>query len=252
MAEKPKKILHDHKKKGRKLVPPFVHSMGNITPVRWLDNLLPEIFWLGLLAKQYGEKDAADLALKLSTVTNEIIQPEMAYSFNFISEYSLVTTTHSLKILEKVGKEKSELILNGLWPLVFFYPMCPLKVLFPETWNEGINKNSSLDLLKEVAELLSDRREKFATFVQTTSYYLGIMSGKVRIAAGLPSADFDLNEIEHYPDTEQSRKIASSVRAHMNGLGGIVLDNQSHKDWAKYFWNRGFEISPCEPWDDES
>jgi hypothetical protein len=52
-------------------------------------------------------------------------------------------------------------------------------------------------------------------------------------------------EIERYPNTEESKKIAVSIR--MNA--GILLhsDEKLSTEWCDYFWNRGLEISKCSP-----
>lgn len=57
----------------------------------------------------------------------------------------------------------------------------------------------------------------------------------------------DINEIFNYPNTEESKKVAASIRASVNALHGVSMeDNTSNQsEWATRFWERGFEVSEC-------
>jgi hypothetical protein len=60
-----RRILANHKQVGKRFIPPFVATLGPLSEVRWVDDVLPELLWLALLNHQHGWKDGADLCLVL-------------------------------------------------------------------------------------------------------------------------------------------------------------------------------------------
>lgn len=243
-------VLQDHTRKGKCFIPPLIDKLGPMHPVHWIDDLLPEFLWIGLLIKQYDLKESIDLCSVLSKAANEVVKPDKSHAFNQISEYALVSSVHASGIASVLGKEKTEKILVPLWTLVHQYPECPLRNFFSDLWakEHPLEKGSAMKFLKEVVDLMLDRRDKFGMYVQTTAYYLGLINGKIKIFANLECAHYDPNWILDYPDTENSLKLAGAVRNTINMGGGIVTDSDSHAKWCTYFWNRGLEISPCEFW----
>jgi hypothetical protein len=78
--------------------------------------------------------------------------------------------------------------------------------------------------------------------MQANGVYIAFVTGKLQVAPGLSLANFPA--IEKYPETEESRRVASGVRMAVNMFIGMA--EQSPNDWQKYFWNRGLELEPCE------
>ena len=60
--KKTPKVLADHKKVGKKFIPPFVAKLGPLDEVRWVNDLVPELVWLTLLSDRHGRKRGVDLA----------------------------------------------------------------------------------------------------------------------------------------------------------------------------------------------
>ena len=84
--------------------------------------------------------------------------------------------------------------------------------------------------------------------VQATATWLAFDAGRLKVSAGLALADFP--RIEDYPNTEQSERIAGSIRATINQMFGDTDLLASESDWPTKFWNRGLELEPCEDWHD--
>jgi hypothetical protein len=75
--------------------------------------------------------------------------------------------------------------------------------------------------------------------MQANGVYIAFVTGKLQVARGLSLANFPA--IEKYPETEESRRVASGVRMVVNMFIGMA--RQSPNDWQKYFWNRGLELA---------
>ena len=69
--------------------------------------------------------------------------------------------------------------------------------------------------------------------VQATAVYVMMVIGKLK-----GSTLEKIEDILGYPDTEESQKIASIVRATMNG----IKVEEKVCDWCSYFWRHGFDF----------
>jgi hypothetical protein len=79
--------------------------------------------------------------------------------------------------------------------------------------------------MKQTVRVLFDKEERETVLTAATCIGLAFDSGKLKVQQGLALAQFP--EIERYPTTELSKKIASSIRATINmffadGTHGLV------------------------------
>ena len=49
-----KKVLQDHKQRGKTLIPPVTHMLGPLREVSWVKTILPELLWVALIQDRYG------------------------------------------------------------------------------------------------------------------------------------------------------------------------------------------------------
>jgi hypothetical protein len=243
MIEKKKKILSDHKQRGKILVPPFIDSMGTLQEISWVRTILPELLWIALLQNHYTSHKGVELVTSLARVARKCSLSDRPQVFCAISEYSKLT-------IEEKKKVRSELVINdtlvpiqaALEPLIRFYPECPLEFLFPNETASVIQQAEKLDDFKALVAELFDREQKTTMMVQATAVWLAFDSGKLKVAEGLALAKFP--EIEKYPNTELSQQVAASIRCTVLPLVGTEECVKS-SPWPKYFWNRGLKIDSC-------
>ncbi|SDS20457.1 hypothetical protein SAMN05192545_0965 [Maribacter dokdonensis] len=231
-----KKILSDHKKRGKKLVPPL--SEFAISDFSYVTEGIPQIIWYALLNKYYGLRQGTDLASKFGqTIDSLSIKKEVPYHLSWFSDLnaknyeSIKKKLKDIKVFDKIN--------IALSPLLNLYPNCPLNNIFiSEEYSE-----SNISDIKEILILLYDKRGKESTFALANVMYLMGMCKKLHIVKN--SALADLPELVYYPDTEKSKMIASGIRASTNFLlSPRAIEN--NQDWVSYFWNRGLEIEPNE------
>lgn len=55
---------------------------------------------------------------------------------------------------------------------------------------------------------------------------------------GLP----DFNSVIDAPESDEAKRAAGFMRANAIGEFGMLEISDA---WARYFWNRGYELSPC-------
>ena len=107
-----------------------------------------------------------------------------------------------------VAEQMLEKAQSGLAALIINYKEFPLAFLADAGSAGG---ESTLDDLRDVLVAISDRTGHAATFAQTTMVHLYFVNKKLNVAPGMSLAN--LSAIEEYPYTEESRKVAASVRA---------------------------------------
>jgi hypothetical protein len=56
-----RRVLDDHKQVGKKFLPPFIAHLGSLNEVSWVDDLLPELLWLGMLNDRHGLRAGVSL-----------------------------------------------------------------------------------------------------------------------------------------------------------------------------------------------
>ena len=80
--------------------------------------------------------------------------------------------------------------------------------------------------------------------VQATATWLAFDADRLKVSARLALADFP--RIEDYPETEQSQRIAASMRATLNQMFSEINMMASGTDWSTAFWNRGLKLEQCD------
>jgi hypothetical protein len=237
------KVLQDHKRQGKIYLPPFTHMLGPLHEISWVKIMLPELLWIALIQIYYGHRDGVELIASLTRLARKCSPSEKMLIFATISSLGL------LKIDEKSCLQK-ELARTGdlfkiqkaLLPLIVFYPECPLSFLYSAMPNLADGTQQNLERFKNIVKVLYDKTSRNTMMVQATAIWLAFDADALKVFKGLALASFP--EIEKYPETELSQKVAASIRSSI-----FMFFNEPHypafSDWPRYFWNRGLEIDRC-------
>jgi hypothetical protein len=236
-------ILGDHKKRGKTLVPPFTHMLGGLQEVSWVKTIIPEVSWIGLVQYQHGHRRGVELITSLVRTARSLQSGSPTKILAAASSYSEISASDWARLSEKMAATGDLFeIQQSLEPLIALYPECPLAPLFatlPLTPAEdGINR------IKNLVSSLFRRGDRDPMMVQATVVWLAFDAGMLKVQKGFALAQFP--EIEHYPDTEISRKAGSGIRASLNMFFGQGELCPRSSTWPQYFWNRGLTLTPCE------
>lgn len=235
-------MLADHIRKGKRLVPPFVAHMESLQDAEWV-HTLPELLWIAVIADHHGWKRGVELSEAFVGVLHETPELEEGPFYLKLSELAMLTDDHWDHI-------HNELAANGvlnelreaLASLLSLYPMCALRNLFAEPIHgrvvDGLPRFKSL-----LAELLAIR-SKPATMLIATTIFLAFRTGRLKILEGVDLGD--LNAVLEYPQTDESRKVAATMRAMFSMMTAFDIAPGVPSDWTRCFWNRGLELERCE------
>ncbi len=237
------KILSDHKQKGRILIPPFTHMLGPMNEISWIKTILPELLWIALIHNSYGDKRAVELITSFTRIVRNLETETTSKWFAAMSHYSSLAASDYKKLLVELDKQGILIpILSAITPLVGWYPECPLAHLFSKKPPRASPR--ALSELKQLVAGLYNRSSRSSTMVQATAMWLAFDADILKVSPDLSLARFP--EVQHYPETDISRKIGASIRAGLNGFFGSQIHYSTTYSWPHYFWNRGLAIDPCE------
>lgn len=234
-------ILGDHKRVGKRFVPPMLQYLNLQAEPVWMNRLLPEFLWIGLITEELG------LRASISTVM-EVVEAAMAAASDqrirwcgLASDFSNLT---SEKQVETVNRLTSGTVLpdlnRSLSPLAALYPEFPLSFLFRGTQHTDNAAHQDLDKIASVVAKMHDRRGRDATLAQAIGLYVALNTRAITIFEGCTLANIE--ELVSYPDTQESIRVASSMRASLTLIGNLATTSMC---WPDYFWSRGLEISAC-------
>jgi hypothetical protein len=234
-----KPVLADHEKRGKKLVPPLIAGVGPFSYVPWINHIIPEIIWIALLNHSLGEAEGAAAALELARVSEEAATQSPIPLFVGMSDFCVLREDERAKVVsELLATERLVDLRCALSPLVQLYPSCPMQFLFSQQPNA--DAASAIATLKVVLGGLFDKERRESVMVQGTAVYIAFVLGRLKVKAGLTLSHFP--EIEKYPTTELSQRVASAARATMFNFFAASVKTAS---WPVEFWNQGQQIEPC-------
>ncbi|WP_298329015.1 hypothetical protein [Asticcacaulis sp.] len=232
-------VLGDHKRVKSKLVTPFNSAFGQMREVSWINMMIPELLWIALVQDAWGPRHGVEI---ITAFTRDVRASDPGRKHTIwaaAGKFASLPFGELSKIV--AGRPYCEDLCASLMPLHTHYPDHPMRELMP---NSGTQSMRDLYEFKEIVGDLINRRSTMATLTQATATWLAFDSDCLKVSPGLALAD--LPRIEDYPNTEQSQRIAASIRATLNLMFGEIDLMASGTGWPVAFWNRGLEIEPCE------
>lgn len=234
-------MLESHKKLGKRIVPP----LADVAPwkeVSWIDELLPELLWIGLLKTRHGLATSARVCAEVTKAAEAELQSmDQTRHACLTGSFESFGTDQFARVRERLEAAHVFHDLNvAISPLCVAYPECPLA---PLAKMKPDIESATAEIRRQLPAFF-DRREEEATFIQILAVYMMLIQGRLSVSEETPFANFPA--VEEYPHTEESRRIASGCRA----ITSMLADhspNESGVSWPTYFWNRGLELEKCRP-----
>lgn len=241
---KPKPVLSDHKRVGKRFIPPFMHQCGEIHELKWIDGPMPELLWLALLNHAHGFALGAELGLAVARAATSAVPRDVEGKktwFAPTSSFWMLSEAHQQNAVAAIRKRgQMDEVQSALTPLIALYPRCPLRFLFDE--EPPGPRPEYLPELKRALVPLFDQTTKEATLMQASALDIAFASDILRVAKSTSLANFPA--VAGYPDTDEAVQIGASVRAAIRCCLNATCGHTSR--WCAYFWNRGLEIDACQ------
>ncbi len=230
-----KKILTDYKKVKNTLITPM-NQMANIEKTSWEDSIMPEFIWIALLIKNIGfSKKTVEIIEKISDFIRANFSNKRVLT---CSDFYQVDSYIKQSFTEIFSTEDIQKLTLSFGSFVYFFPDFPLSFLIPK---ESVQEyDHSLISIKELMREFIDKRSILSTQVLAMAVYCLSLQGKLYFGKNLAP---NLDAIRDYPNTEESRKSAASLRA-MSFM--LVSNEDKQKNWCDEFWDRSCKLDECE------
>ncbi len=237
-----KKILGDHYKTGKKLVPPFIKDF-NFNAISWEKDTIPEIIWIAFVHDALGMDTGTEFLVEVWKYIAIDKSKFKAYSMAMVSNYDLLNETEKAQTLDALSKNGLlTRFQSSLKKFLEIYPESPLNFLSPRPSAELYNPTElHVSKLKSILSALYDKNSPTAVFSATNAVYNQIINGSMHISA--ESSLARLPDIHYYPNTEISIRIAGAVRASIKSLQFPFCYN-AESNWRNYFWKTTYNLDP--------
>jgi hypothetical protein len=233
-------VLGDHKRVKSKLVTPLNDAFGPMREVSWINMMIPELLWIALVQKAWGPRRGVEIVTAFTRDVRASDPTRDRTIWAAAGKFAALPDGVLAGIVEK--RPYRDDLCAPLAPLHAHYPEHPMRELVSAVTKPPWSQD--LGALKELVGELFDRASTSTVLVQATATWLAFDAERLKVSAGLALADFP--RIEDYPKTDQSQRIAASIRAALNQMFGELDLMASGTGWPIAFWNRGLELEPCE------
>lgn len=173
----------------------------------------------------------------------EILDDDKSPPLVFLNNFDKLTDEQKLKIFNNLNDDaRLNFLRENLVHQYHLLDKYPLSFIF-EDYTYGVDKEEAIDLLKEDVSALLDRYTLHSTKVQTTAFISMTATGKLFLSSKIDLPDF--NSIFTAPDSDESKRVASFVRANINAGAGFQDTEGGENEWSKSFWSRAFDLETC-------
>jgi hypothetical protein len=235
-------VLRDHKKVGQRLIPPFM-QIPNLKETSFRENTLPCLIWVSAIFLRATDREAVHNIIEFLISCREILDDDKSPPLVFLNNFDKLNDEQKLKIINNLNDDaRLNFIREKLVHQYHLLNKYPLAFIF-ENYTYGIDNEEALDLLKEDVSALLDRYTLHSTKVQTTAFISMTATGKLFLSSKIDLPDF--NSIFTAPDSDESKRVASFVRANINAGAGFRDVEGGESEWSKSFWSQSFDLEAC-------
>lgn len=244
---KRKAVLSDHKRAGKRLIPPIL-QLPNVVSTSFIDHRLPDLIWMSAIFRKAHPKVAIELIIDFIKLCSDIAGADELESLAFLTNFCALSAEQKSVIRRKLdGTLMLGMIRKKLGHQGAILERYPLAFLFDES-PVSENHSEAIPELKEDVELLLDRYTPHATKVQVTALVAMMATGKMMISSQIDLPNFDL--IFTDPESDEAQRVASFARASLNsGMGFMIEDHpqalDEHATWKNDFWAQAYLLDSC-------
>jgi hypothetical protein len=241
-SKKPNTVLPDHRRKGRKLVPPLLDLPTPVTELSWHQQMLPDFLWLALMLGFRSDWGAAYSALK---VVDRFIPEGPRIADGRLTSFGVVPDDRREAVRRALKHEAPHALPEAFGHALGLFPSCPARWLYDDSPSQSTpDPEIGLSLLRS---LVDSHRDKSG--VRETRLRMAAISRKVthRKFSHSGGGVFDL--VPKYPTgltKAEQGQVESAMRAMwLNMLGMEAEKFPEVLAWPRDFWKRSRELTPC-------
>ncbi len=206
----------------------------------YVNDMLPELIWLGLINDHKGYRFGARVLEAVVQVTKNTPSLETPLNLALQSAYASFPEKEK-EAVRSLWREWGLLddIRYALAPLVLLYDGFALAFVGPP--QTVISQDTLIARIKASVGNHLDKYETPGIALHGAMMLTRMMAGTIHFAAHINIPDF--NSIFEIPGSDEAKRAAAFMRANATAEWGML---EIGNEWAKYFWNRGAQLTPCE------
>ena len=207
--------------------------------VAYVTHMLPELVWIGLLNQRVGYVRAARLLERVFTVVEETKDADTKGNFALLSTFDLLGDGQKSTLRERFREEGTlTLLQEAMAPLNLLYDNCPLLFLGPPA--RVFKGDELVSILKQCVGETIDKYKTPGIVLNGAVMLSSLVTKQLYFTKDIDLPDF--NSVINAPDSEEAKHAAGMMRAHALTEFGMRKVGPS---WARHFWNRNAQLSPC-------
>jgi len=232
-------ILKGYKKVGQHFIPPLKQLTGN-REASYVNDMLPELIWIGLINDNIGYIQGARLLEEIVKLIDELKEEDQHGNFAYISMFNSLSDDQKSELIKRLDNLKClDEIRNYLAPLILLYDKCPLKFFGPPSIT--YKEDELIESIKSCVGAHIDKWDTPGIVLNGAVMLTRLVTNKLYFSKSIKLPD--LNSVINEPESDEAKHAAAFMRASALGEFGMMEIDPA---WAKYFWNRGMELNPCD------
>lgn len=241
-------MLDQHKRVGKKLVPPLAQLPG-MTTSSWADDHMPEMLWAVLLTGVLERRHYLNLMRKVAILCRswflreddedpeeEVPDPEAGLDFSIVADQT--------KLAEISDREFHDFISILLAHPLGYAALRPILLIddLPgiSRWKNEMRVDPTEDdwntLARAIAKVL-DHQSEASTDIRWFKVIVAIISGRMRFPSSLAER---LEEFRCFPDKGDMRSVRPSIRSME-----MTLRRRHPEEWIRKFWVQSLDATQC-------
>jgi hypothetical protein len=230
--------LRGYKREGKRFIPPM-KQLPLLREQSYVNDMLPELIWVGLLHDRGGYRFGADALEAIIEVTNTWPKQDKIVNYATQSAFASLQPDqqHSVHAALARGGYLED-IQSALAPLTLLYDDFSLSFLgLPTTV-------VSRELLnQQMTDSVRNHLNKYETpgiLLHGSMLLTRLFARTITFSSTIDIPDF--NAVIDQPNSTEANRAAAFMRANaLAEFGMLGISTQ----WATHFWNRSAHISPC-------
>lgn len=225
--------ISQHKKQGKKLIPPF-QQIENLKKLSWSNDRLPEYIWIALIVSLHERDESIQIIKRISKFFYDLEEEYRPIDLSITSLGNLEEKTLDTfldYIFNHIG------IKETLKPLALFE-----NIPGRDKWREHL----TIDVVEEEWEKLFisiakcfDHQSQEATDCRWSRLFYSLVNNKLH----LPRETAE--QIFYYPHVGDMRSVRPTIRSTEMVLNMLPDGTTTESKWCDCFWEQGLKDTPC-------
>lgn len=216
-------------------------QLVSLNEVSYVQDLLPEILWIGLINDYLGFRNGISLTNTIIEIAHAINNNSCKISFAICSSYNLLNEQQKNDIVAKLTDlNLIKDLSDSLEPISGLYKGFPLNFICPHPTSTP--KETLLERIKKTVIDLFDKYTLPSVAAQSMLTYSRITTGCLKIPNTMKIPDF--NAIFEDFNSEEAKWAAGFIRS--SAITELSPElNEGIGEWSKTFWNQGLVVDSC-------